>query len=120
LTLNKVLKAWSSSLKMKPFTLNYILAQFGLNKRKNVHYKKKLLTNFLSNFRFRFAKVLNILKTLQDVVTLRRETNPTGKINYMLLNKPTISLPSNMNIVSVMFTGVRQYSLEKGDLNWLL
>jgi hypothetical protein len=33
----------------------------------------------------------------------------------MLLETATMSLPSNLNIVSVMFTDVRQCSLELGD-----
>jgi hypothetical protein len=38
----------------------------------------------------------------------------------MLLDRPTISLLSNVNIVSAMFTDVQQCSLKINDPEWVL
>jgi hypothetical protein len=80
---------------------------------------EKLLTNFFVKYLAQLRPIFEHFQNLAQFRHFEKRDHSQSKINYMLLNTmPTISLPSNVNIVSVMFTGVRQCSLEFGDPHW--
>jgi hypothetical protein len=88
---------------MKPFILSYILARFGWNKLK--------IEKFLSIF---FVKFL--VQFCPSFEHFEKGDHSQRKIYYMLLDRPTISLHFNVNIVPIMFTGVWQCSFVSDPL----
>jgi hypothetical protein len=71
---------------------------------------REVFNYFLVTFLAQFCPIFEHFQNLAKCRHFEKGDHSQRKINYMLLDRPTISLPSNVNIVSVMFTGVRQCS----------
>jgi hypothetical protein len=79
------------------------------------------IENFLSFCQMFGAVLPNFFLHFQNLAEQRhfeKGDHSQMRINYILLDRPTVSLRSNVNIVSVMLTGVIQCWLT-GDLNWV-